>query len=37
VKQAIFGNVNHAKIRSWNQPVLSNEDKFLAQGNNGSL
>jgi len=27
VKQAIFAYVNHARIRSWNQPVLSNEDK----------
>jgi len=24
VKQAIFAYVNHALIRSWNQPVLSN-------------
>jgi len=24
VKQAIFAYVNHARIRSWNQPVLSN-------------
>ena len=24
VKQAIFDYVNHARIRSWNQPVLSN-------------
>jgi len=27
VKQAIFAYVNHARIRSWNQPVLSNEGK----------
>ena len=27
---------NHARIRSWNQPVLSNNE-FLAQGNNGDL
>jgi len=27
VKQAIFAYVNHAPIRSWNQPVLSNEGK----------
>jgi len=27
VKQAIFANVNHARICSWNQPVLSNEGK----------
>jgi len=25
-KQAIFAYVNHARIRTWNQPVLSNED-----------
>jgi len=25
VKQVIFAYVNHARIRSWNQPVLSNE------------
>ena len=24
VKQAFFAYVNHARIRSWNQPVLSN-------------
>jgi len=24
VKQAIYAYVNHAPIRSWNQPVLSN-------------
>jgi len=28
---------NHTQINSWNQLVLSNEAKFLAQGNNGSL
>jgi len=27
VKQAMFAYVNHAQIRSWNQPVLSNEGK----------
>ena len=27
MKQAIFAYVNHARIRSWNQPVLSNEGK----------
>jgi len=27
----------HARICSWNQPVLSNEGKVLVQGNNGSL
>jgi len=27
VKQAMFAYVNHARIRSWNQPVLSNEGK----------
>ena len=27
VKQAMFAYVSHARIRSWNQPVLSNEDK----------
>ena len=27
VKQAIFAYVNHARIRPWNQPVLSNERK----------
>jgi len=27
VKQAIFAYVNQVRIRSWNQPVLSNEDK----------
>jgi len=26
-KQVIFAYVNHARIRSWNQPVLSNEGK----------
>jgi len=25
VKQAHFVNVNHARIRSWNQPVLNNK------------
>ena len=33
VKQALFTYVNHSRIRSWNQPVLSN----TPQGNNGSL
>jgi len=28
VKQTLFAYVNHALIRSWNQPVLSNECKF---------
>ena len=39
VKQAIFfAYVNHARIRSWNQPVLrASRVKFLAQGNNGGL
>jgi len=27
VKQSMFVYVNHARIRSWNQPVLSNEGK----------
>jgi len=27
VKQAIFAYVNHARIRSWNQPVLNNVSK----------
>ena len=27
VKQALFAFVNHARIRSWNQLVLSNEGK----------
>jgi len=27
VKQAMFAYVNHARIRSCNQPVLSNEGK----------
>jgi len=29
VKHAIFACVNQAQIRSWNQPVLSNEDKLF--------
>ena len=29
VMQAIFSYVNHARIRSWNQPVLSNESKVF--------
>jgi len=28
VKQAMFTYVNLARIRSWNQPVLSNEGKI---------
>ena len=32
-----YAYVNQAWIRSWNQPVLSNESKFLAQGNNVGL
>jgi len=31
VKQTVFINVNHAKIHSWNQPVLSNESKVSCQ------
>jgi len=27
VNQAVFAYVNQAEIRSWNQPVLSNEGK----------
>jgi len=27
MKQAMFASVNHVQIRSWNQPVLSNESK----------
>jgi len=27
VKQAVCAYVNHARIRSWNQPVLRNEGK----------
>jgi len=27
VKQAIFAYVKHARMRSWNQPVLSNKGK----------
>ena len=27
VKQAMFAYGNHAQIRSWNQPLLSNEGK----------
>jgi len=38
MKLAVFACVNHARIRSWNQPVLNNESKlFLAHVNNGSL
>ena len=33
VEQVMFAYVNHARIRSWNQPVLSNEGKVLAQEN----
>jgi len=33
VKQPIFDYVNNGIIRSWNQPVLTNEGKV----NNGSL
>jgi len=29
MKQAILSYVNHTQIRSWNQPVLSNEGSFL--------
>ena len=29
----MFAYVNHARIRSWNQPVLYNEGKVLAQEN----
>jgi len=36
VKQAI-AYVNHARIRSWNQPVLNKESKVVAQGNNGAF
>ena len=25
MKQTLFAYVNHARIRSWNQPILSNE------------
>ena len=32
-----FAYIDHAWICSWNQPVLGNEGKFLAQGNKGSL
>jgi len=28
VKQGTFAYVNHARIRSWNQPVLSNKGKY---------
>ena len=28
VKQAMFAYVNYSRIRSWNQPVLSNEGKL---------
>jgi len=28
VKQAMFAYVNHARIHSWNQPILSNEDNI---------
>ena len=27
MKQAMFAYVNQARIRSWNQPVLSNESQ----------
>ena len=33
----MFADVNHGQTLSWNQPVLSNEGKFFAQENNGSL
>jgi len=38
VKQAMFAYVNQAQIRSWNQPVLSNEGKvFLLKETNGAF
>ena len=33
----MFGYVNHARIRSWNQPELNNERSVLVQGYNGSF
>ena len=33
MKQALFAYVNHARIRSWNQPVLSNESKVSCSRN----
>jgi len=36
-KQVLFANVNHAQIRSWNQPVLSNEGSFLFKETTGDL
>ena len=29
MKQATFSYVIHTQIRSWNQPVISNEGSFL--------
>jgi len=38
VKQALFAFVNHARIRSWNQLVLSNEGKsFLLKETTGAF
>jgi len=38
VKQTLFAYVNHAGIRSWNQPVLSNQSKVsCSRKQRGSL
>ena len=38
VKQPLFAFVNHALIRSWNQPVLSNGGKsFLLKETTGAF
>jgi len=37
MKQAIFANVNHALIRSWNQPVLQWGFSFLLEETKGDF
>ena len=37
MKQAIFAYVNHARIHSWNKPVLSNEGSFLLKETTGAF
>jgi len=38
VKRELFANVNHARIRSCSQPVLSNEGKvFLLKETTGAF
>ena len=37
MKQAIFSYVIHTRIRSWNQPVISNEGSFLLKETMGAF